>query len=183
MKPDELITHATGGLWMLPVLGFFMLLAMLPTILIETLVLRRLISVSWKQTMSGVAVGNVVSAIVGVPVSWAVMLAVGIVVFLVAGSPVYINSDSPVEGVAIVVASAAALGPSLVQLYWPIPMALAVQLIPCYFISVWIAYLVIGRMWKTIDRGDLWTGIRLAKGVTYGIMIAFCMLFMLAVRS
>ena len=169
----------TGGPRMLQRFGFFMFLALLPTILFETVVLRLWMRASWKQTIPGVALGNVISAIVGVPVSWVLMIGVEYVVFMVGCCPVYTVSDTAFDGVARVIASAAALGPSLVQLGWPVPMALAVLLIPCYFLSVWIEYLVIKRRWMDIDRGRLWSGIRLAKGVAYSIMIAFFMVCML----
>ena len=176
---EKMLALATGGPRMLLRLGFFMFLALLPTILIETVVFRLWIRTSWKQTMPRIAIGNVVSAIVGVPASWVIMMGAECVVFLVCYCPVYAASDTALEGVATTIVSAAALGPSLVQLGWPIPMALAVLLIPCYFISVWIEYLVVKRVWKAIDQRLLWSGIRLAKGVTYGIMIALFMVSML----
>jgi hypothetical protein len=61
------------------------------------------------------------------------------------GYTVDMKYDSAVGAVAMVIAGAAWLGPAEDHLGWMIPLALAILLIPCYFLSVWISPKRIGE--------------------------------------
>ena len=47
---------------------------------------------------------------------------------------------------------AAWLAPQEGDLYWMIPTALLILLIPTFVLSVWLESLVLSRLWKGVDR-------------------------------
>jgi hypothetical protein len=169
---------ANIGVPMLPVQGLFMAVSLVPIILIEAVIIRKRQSLPFKRSLGGSATANVISTLAGVPLSWGLMFLVMMGGYLIDDA-LLVKWDSPAVVLAYVVLNAAWLAPYEEQLPWMIPMALAVLLIPSYFLSVWIEYLVGRRIWKEADRKSLWHTMRLANGVTYGILIFICMGLML----
>ena len=163
---------------MLPVQGIFMVVALIPVILIEAVVIWRRESISFKRSLGGSAAANAVSTLAGVPLSWGLMFLV-----LMASSLIDANfsldMNSPAIMIAYVILNAAWLAPLEQHLSWMAPMALAILMIPSYFMSVWIEYLVCKWIWKDVDTESLWTTMRTMNGVTYAILILVCIVLML----
>jgi hypothetical protein len=163
---------------MLPVQGMFMVVALIPIILIEAAIVWKRQAVSLKRSVGGSAAANAVSTLAGVPLSWGLMFLVMMGGYLLDDA-LSLKWDSPAVMVAYVVLNAAWLAPYEEHLNWMVPMALAILMIPSYFLSVWIEYLVCKRIWKEADRKGIWNTMRFANGVTYGILILICMGLML----
>ena len=169
---------ANIGVPMLPVQGMFMVVALIPIILIEAVIVWKRQSISFTRSLGGSAAANAVSTLAGVPLSWGLMFLVMMAGYLV-DNVLSLKWDSPAVMVAYVVFNAAWLAPYEEYLNWMVPMALVILMIPSYFLSVWIEYLVFNRLWKDIDRKSVWNTMRIANGVTYGILILICMVLML----
>lgn len=169
---------ANIGVPMLPVQGMFMVLALIPIIVIEAVIVCKKQRASFKRSLGGSAAANAVSTLAGVPLSWGVMLLVMMAGYLFDDA-LALKWDSPAVMIAYVVLNAAWLAPYEEHLNWMVPMALAILMIPSYFVSVWIEYLVFKRIWKDVDRKSVWNTMRIANGVTYGILILICVLLML----
>jgi len=173
---------ANAGVPMLPVQWMFMVVALLPIILIEAVVVWRKHAVGFKRSLErslgGSAAANVISTLSGVPLSWGLMFLIMLAGYLIDDA-LSIKWDSPAVMVAYVVLNAAWLAPHETHLNWMIPMALAILMIPSYFLSVWIEYMVCKRIWKEMNRKEVWNTMRVANGVTYGILILICVGLML----
>jgi hypothetical protein len=173
-----MIILANIGVPMLPVQGMFMIVALVPIILVEALIVWRKQSVGFQRSLGGSVAANIVSTLAGVPLSWGLIFLVMITSELVDDA-LSLSWDSPAVMVAYVVLNAAWLAPYEEHLNWMVPMALAILMIPSYFLSVWIEFLVCKRIWKEADRKGIWNTMRFANGVTYGILILICMGLML----
>ncbi len=171
---------ANIGIPMLPVQWMFMVVALIPIVLIEAVIVWKRKSVSFKRSLGSSAAANAVTTLAGVPLSWGLMLLVMMTAGYLTEDTFSLMWDSPAVMIAYVVLNAAWLAPYEEHLNWMVPMALAVLMIPSYFLSVWIEYHVCKRIWKGIDQKSVWNTMRMANGVTYGILILICMGLMLA---
>ena len=116
-----------------------MVSALVPVILVEAMLIRRWVSLSTRDAFIGIAKGNVFSTLVGVPLAWLAMFALEFVVMLPAGLAAEKwkwEFDSPVWQVVGFLFSVAWLGPAEGYLHWMVPAAVALLLVPCFYLSV-----------------------------------------------
>lgn len=145
---------ANVGIPMIFVQWPLMLVALIPVILIEALLIRLWLPLSPNEAFTGVAKANALSTAIGVPLAWGIMLVVEFVTFLlIASSLDYLDwePDSPLFQVVFLIFSMA----------WPLPMTdmtpetaqrlipivAALLLIPCFYASVWIECRSCLRSW------------------------------------
>lgn len=156
-----------------------MLMLLIPVIFVEGLLCRKWLGLTTWQALKSNAVSNLASTLIGIPVAWAAMLAVEFGVFgviaLVDRSNAIQNWNSPLANLIFVLVSSAWLGPTEKQ--WVVPVATLVLLIPFFFASYWIEYLVVRRMVGRPDGEDpnlsyprIRTAVRNANLVTYAVM-------------
>jgi len=150
-----------------------MLFALVPIIIVEALLIRRWLSLPYGDAFKGVIVANLASTIVGVPLARLAMLVVEFVVML----PVALAADhwhwklgSPVLGVLGFLLSIAWLGPVERQLYWMIPAASALLLVPSFVVSVWFERRICLRSWGGIDPALVSRGVFNANLASYGLL-------------
>ena len=127
---------------------YLMGLALIPIVLIESLFVRRLPGLTWGEAVKGVAVANLWSTFVGVPIAWVLML--GLEAASTGGYALGLNS--PMSLLASVTLQAAWLIPYEEPLYWMIPAAATTLLLPSFVASVFIERYCLLRRWKQIDR-------------------------------
>ena len=153
-----------------------MVCALIPVILVEALLIRRWLPLSYKEAFSGTSMANLVSTLVGVPLAWLFMFVMEIGILFpvaVAADHWHWKMDSPVLQVMGVLVSAAWLvapvdgNPSL---YWAIPTALALLLIPLFFVSVWIERRICRRSWPHLDVAQVRRAVFKANVASYGIL-------------
>jgi hypothetical protein len=160
-----------------------MVLLLVPIIMVEAFVCKRFLRVSLWESIKANAASNVTSMVIGVPVAWAIMLAVE---FFVFGSVVQIPSvsrvvdkwNSPLARVVSTILSSAWLSPDEKNLYWMIPVAAIVLLVPTYLLSVWVeSYIVLAMLF--VDQEDqsaaetrIQRAVRDANRVSYGLLTA-----------
>ncbi len=142
-----------------------MLIALIPIIVVEMLIARRLTKLDWKKISVGVSAANIISTIIGIPLSWGIMLGLEL---LTTGGGVY---SGPLEMVAAVTLQAAWLIPYENDLFWMVPMAMMVLLIPAFLISVWMERFICLRLWKSIERANVKRAVWVFNAISYGILM------------
>lgn len=155
-----------------------MVVLLIPVIVIEGLLCKKWLGLKTWQAIKTNAVSNLASTIIGIPVAWAVMLAIEFgTMGLVGESKALQNWHSPIANVIFFLFSSAWLNPFLGEDAWVIPAATLILLIPFFFASYWIEYLVVRKIVGAPDGEPsnlayacVRTAVRNANLVTYGIM-------------
>jgi len=150
-----------------------MVCALIPIIILEALLIRRWLSLPYGDAFKGVTLANLASTIVGVPLAWLVMVLIEFAVVLpvaIAADHWHWKLDSPVLGVLGFLLSIAWLGPVERQLYWMIPAASALLLIPSFVVSVWLERRICLRSWSGVDPASVRRGVFNANVASYGLL-------------
>ena len=154
-----------------------MLCALLPVIILEALFIRRWLTLSLRDAFVGVGKANVLSTLVGVPLAWLAMLAMEFAVMLplgLAADKWKWELDGPVWQVLWFLFSVAWLGPAEGYLHWMVPAAVALLLVPCFYLSVLLERRSCTRTWTTADAA------RVRRGVFAANVASYALLFVLA---
>ena len=118
--------------------------AFLPVVLIESLVALKSLHLGFRRALLVIAAANAVSTLVGIPITWLVLVIIQIMVGDHSLTHWYAN-DTLIQSALAVSPQAAWLG-----LYSDprrmIPIAAIFLCVPFYFASVWIEYRVVRRM-------------------------------------
>ena len=122
-----------------------MVVLIIPVIIIEFLVSRRLISrISPARRWAGIGFANVVSTFIGWPAAWFVL----VLLQMVTGGGGAHGLNSPLGVILSVTQQAPWLIPYEGDLYWMIPVAMFVLLIPFFFASVYFERFMLRWVWK-----------------------------------
>ena len=139
--------------WQLPA----MLTALPVVIAIEVLVAKYVYKISLGPSVAGVSFANLVSTVIGIPLAWGAMLGLSIVT---TGTGA-MGMDTPLGIFQSVVLQSSWLVPYREQLYWMVPTATLVLLVPYYFASVYSERLVLRFIWTDVPndiiRNFSWT--------------------------
>lgn len=126
----------------MPAFGF----VIIPIILIESFIFKKKCDVNWKTTFKSVTISNIVSTIVGIPVTWCGLV---LVQMLLGGGGAKGLATIPTVLYAVTV-QAAWLIPYEGYLHWMVPSATAFLMIPFFAISWWSEYFVYRKIHKDI---------------------------------
>lgn len=138
--------------------------ALLPVVLIETIVVRKRIMMPFSTALKHVGMANLCTTIIGVPLAWGVMLILDLV--CTHGGEAW-GINTPVQKLAAVTLQAAWLVPYEDELHWMIPAAATVLLIPCFLVSVLIERWILIRLWKGQDRVAVRSAVLQANAWSY----------------
>ena len=166
---------ANVGIPMIFVQWPLMLCALVPVIVVEALLIRRWVSLSYREAFAGISKANLLSTAVGVPLSWGIMLAIEFAVMLptaIAADRWHWKLDAPVFQVFGFLLSIAWLGPMERHLQWLIPTAAALLLIPCFYVSVWLERRACLRSWPSADPAVVRRGVYLTNLASYALLFA-----------
>ena len=151
--------YADAGVPMIFITYPAMLLALIPIILIEAVIIERQLRLGFGKTIRCVGIANAASTIVGFPLTWFVWAAFEMA-FIHGGYLLYKfhfigEGFSPADTWGRIL-SVILFTPWLVadeqHIYWMIPAAAIVGFIPAFFVSVWIERSILRRLCKTIDK-------------------------------
>lgn len=145
------------------------LISLVPIIAIEAIYISRSLELTIKQSLKTVGISNVVSTIVGVPITWGILV---LVQMLTGGGGAH-GLDSFMGKVLAVTWQAPWLIPYEKNLNWMIPFAGLVLLVPFFFASWWSEYLVSKRMHKTLPSVSIKDKVRNANLITYCLLAAW----------
>ncbi len=148
--------------------------ALLPVIIVEALLMRRWVPLSYKDAFVGTAIANLLSTLVGFPLAWLAVLIVEMAVMY----PLVTAADkwhwrfveSPFFQIVAFVLDAAWLGPANNALYWLVPLAAAFLLIPSFGVSVWMERFFCVRAWPGSDAAIIRRGVYRANLASYVVL-------------
>jgi hypothetical protein len=168
---------ANVGLPMIFIQWPLMLCALVPVIVVEGLLIRRWVPLSYRDAFLGIGKANLFSTLVGVPLAWLVMFALEFAVMLplgLAAEKWKWEVHGAVWQVLGFLISAAWLGPAQGQLHWMVPAAVALSLVPCFYLSVVLERRSCTRTWAAADPS------RVRRGVFAVNLASYALLFILA---
>jgi hypothetical protein len=143
---------ADAGIPMISLEMPVMLGALIPVIIIESLLIKRALPLTYQKAFAGIAMANIFSTIAGAPLAWLLMLAIELGVGFPASAAakhwhfVAKIFDSPL----LLPLCAAWMGPVRPHSFWEIPFELGILLIPTFFISVWIERRICKQAWEGV---------------------------------
>jgi hypothetical protein len=161
---------ADAGVPMLMVMfpaAFFLLV---PIVAVETWIARRISPVSAERRFLGVLTANAVSTIVGWPLTW-ILLAL-LQLFVIPGGSSGYNFRTPFGAIASVTLQAPWLMPYEDQLYWMVPTAAMVLLIPAFFVTILTEGLVLRFLWRETVSSERKSFVWTANIASYGLLYA-----------
>ena len=162
------VAHADMGLPMIFLAWPGMGVMLVPVIALEVVVLKRALVTPLKRTVVVATASNVLSTVVGVPVTWIILVALQ---FLTAGSGAVRFDFGTVAGKIFAVTwQASWLMPYESDLYWMVPVALLVLLVPFFFVSWLIEYLISRLMMRELQTRVVRRGVLRANLVSYGLL-------------
>jgi hypothetical protein len=171
---------ADVGLPMILVQWPLMLCALLPVIVIEALLVRRWLPLSYKKVFAGIARANLVSTLVGVPLAWLAMLALEFATLLPLGLAAmkwHWRWESPVFQTVGFIFGSAWVGPGS-DSAWPVVLAAALLLIPSFYLSVWIERRLCLRSWPSLDPGEIRRAIFFSNLASYALLFVSILVWM-----
>ncbi len=143
--------------------SWFLLLAIIP---IEAAVAVRVLKTEWKKNLIMVSVANLASTIVGIPVTWVLLV---VCQMLVGGGYAY-GLDTDQSRMLAVTLQSPWLIPSVSDLPWMIPTA-AVLCVPFFFMSVFVEELSARRFVEKKSHPLLRRWSWIANSLTYGCIV------------
>jgi len=151
-----------------------MVVLLIPVILIEEFAGRKRINkVSQKKRLLGITKANIASTFIGWPVAWILMVLVQMLTG--GGGPHGLNS--PMGAILSVTQQAPWLIPYESDLYWMIPVAMGVLLIPFFFVSVYAERYILNKVWKEEDKTDIrsfsWIAHLYSNGFLFLVVICY----------
>jgi hypothetical protein len=155
-----------------------MILALLPIIGIEAIVLRHSISITFREATRIAALMNLASTLLGIPITWFLLVAVQL---LTGGGRAY-GLKTPLTRFLAVTWQAPWLTPYESDLYWMIPAAGLFLLIPFFFASWYVEYLVADRLLKHVDPAATWQGVRNANLISYGLLALYLVIVLVTAK-
>jgi hypothetical protein len=161
---------ADAGVPMLFVTFPAMVLVLIPIILVETVVVARMLKLRAFPAAKPVAVANLASTFVGIPITW-LMLVVLEFVTTDGGSAFGLRTFT--QKFLSVVWQAPWLIPYGTDLSWMIPTASLVLLLPFFFASYWVESWVASWMLRTQSVGPVKPAVFTANLASYTLLAIF----------
>ena len=129
-----------------------MVVLLVPVIFLEILASRKLIkNEERKNVWRDIVNANVYSTLIGWPVAWVIM----VLVQLFSGGGGMYGLDSPMGVFLSVTLQAPWLIPYSTELYWMIPVAMGVLLVPFFFVSVFVEWAYLRKIWIKEEKKDI----------------------------
>jgi len=120
-----------------PAMGYLFV----PVLILEYAVAHRILGSAWRRSIPAVVAANAASTLVGVPLSWAVLVAGAIATSGLLSVLPEAVLDSPARWIMAPFAISW-LGPGVERHPWWIPAAFLGLLVPFFFMSVWVERVV-----------------------------------------
>jgi hypothetical protein len=163
------VALANAGVPMIAIVYPGMGIALLPVIILEVMVLRRLLDTAPGRTAVTVTVSNLVSTVLGVPLTW---VALVLLQALTGGGGAGPSFDTLLGKILAVTWQAPWMMPYEADMYWMMPVAALVLLVPFFCVSWLIEYHVSRLILRTIDRVELRRAVLKANLVSYALLAA-----------
>ncbi len=158
--------HANAGVPMLFLAMPAFAIALLPIIIVEVLYLSKTLNLSMGHSAKTVTISNFASTIVGVPLTWFLL----VLIQMVTGGGSAYGVDTTLGKILAVTWQAPWLIPYEEELAWMIPIAGVVLLIPFFFASWWSEYFVTKHLLPECSPENIRIKVRNANLITYSLL-------------
>lgn len=152
-----------------------MLFALIPIILIEARVLKKILEITYKKAIVPSGVVNLVTTIIGFPLSWGLLLGLELLTTSGSCGPGFSNIGTSIVTVII---ESAWICPWENYLYWLIPVAFIISLIVAFFVSVLVEYLILKKIFKDFDKQKIKKGVWIANFVSYSFLVILSLIYL-----
>jgi hypothetical protein len=154
-----------------------MLVALVPVIVVEAVLMRRWLKLSYREVFGAATLANVTSTLLGVPLAWGIALAVEFASFMPLSFAAFHwhwhwFDNSVVALLAQCTLGIAWLTPAEEELRWMIPVAAAGLLVPSFFVSVWIERSICRKRLREVDEAAVNDCVKRANLVSYAGLFA-----------
>ena len=166
------------GLPMIMPTMYFMVPALIPIVLIESVYVARKLRISFRKTVGSIFFANLVSTLVGIPFTWGLLFLIQIVT---GGTSSY-HVANPILKILEVTVQAPWLLPFEPEEFWVFHSAAFFLLIPFFFATWLIEYLMVknrlGAEKAEVDpeidlaatERTIWSAVRNANLISYGLI-------------
>jgi hypothetical protein len=150
-----------------------MLILLAPVVLVEAILYRKWLGIRTGKAIVYSTWSNIASLILGIPVAWMVMFVFEFLFFESFGPQIEKLRDTPLANVIFLLVGSAWLGPTGTP--WIIAAACLVLLIPFFFASYGVEYVVVHLMMRKEDLSeaalrDVRIAVRNANLVSYALL-------------
>lgn len=160
------ISYADAGVPMIILIIPGFSFSLIPIIIIEYFYLKRKLVLEPVKARAVSIIANLVSTVVGVPLTWIVLV---VIQMFTGGGRAY-GLDSVIGRLIAVTWQAPWLIPYESDLDWMVPMAGIILLVPFFFVSWWVEYLISRKMLRGTDAKAVKSAVYYANLITYGLM-------------
>lgn len=173
------------GLPMIMPTMYFMVLALVPIILIEAFYVSRVLAIRFKSALGSAAFGNIVSTIVGIPLTWFLLF----IIQVISGGTSTFNVGTFARRVLEVTVQAPWILPFSREEFWVFHLAALFLLVPFFFATCLIEYVVMRNKLaiEVVDAGisaDIPTAERMVfKAVRNANLISYALIALLLLVS
>lgn len=137
-------------------------LAFVPIVVIEAMTLSRLMAIPLRRALLSTLVGNAVSSIVGIPLTWVILAALELTC---CGNAFGLSTFG--SRVYAVTVQAPWLIPYEKDFSWMIPAALVAMAVPCFIASVLIEAPINRLFFKSVPTRALWRATAFSNAYSY----------------
>ncbi len=163
------MVYANAGVPMLYLAMPAFLFSLVPIIGIETVYISKGLELSLGQSLKTVSISNLVSTIIGIPLTWCLLAAIQ----MISGGGGAYGIDSVVGKILAVTWQAPWLMPYENDMNWMIPLAGLILLVPFFFASWWSEFFVTKKMNCSLPLQKVKRKVRNANLVTYTLLAAW----------
>ena len=156
-----------------------MVIALIPVVIIEAVVFIMMLKIDVWRAISASFWANAKSTVIGVPLS-------GILLFSVVAIGTFVVSEFKIP------LPDSQLFSIITQAVWIIPthdgteryqsLAIALGLIPAYFLSIWIEFGVVKQKFQELDSKVLHKVVQIANLITYATLVFLCIFFKISTK-
>ena len=168
------VASANAGVPMLFITLPAMLIALVPIIVVEAFVVGHFLGSSAVSRAKSVAISNVASTIVGLPLTWIALVALQ----AVSGGGSSYGITTPMQKLLAVTWQAPWLIPYETDLYWMLPAASLVLLIPFFFTSYFVEASIATRLEPTYSRSHVRSAVFRANLCSYLLLAVFTLVWL-----
>lgn len=173
------MVYANAGL---PLISFEfsgLMIALVPVIIVEALILKRMLTSKYGETFLIVGISNIVTTIIGYPLSWLLRFLIEMGLSHLEsffGISLYENSYS----LFFLNLFAGAIIPQVTrEFYWVIPVAIIGGLFYSFVISFLVEYFFYMKFFAGHTKKDLFRASLISNIVTYSVLISIVLAFII----
>lgn len=173
--------YADAGVPMLALALPAMIISLIPIIIIESWYIHRTLNLSFKRALKVMGIANIESTLIGIPLTWIIWVIVEMILGYVSYRVLDSFHISLPESVSILFAltvGAAWLGPAKSNLYWMVPTASLVLLLPFFYVSWLFERHRAKRLLQEYDPENVNKATFIANVYSYGLLCAIVLVWL-----